>query len=89
MTEPAIKTATPLFDGGFFDGLEDLIRWRRDVRRFRSEPVDGRLIDELIGLAALAPSVGKRGTTGSAVSHTVGVRLSGWTIALKLVQLPP
>ena len=58
MTEPAIKTATPLSDGGFFDGLEDLIRWRRDVRRYRPDPVDGRLIDELIGLAALAPSVG-------------------------------
>ena len=66
MTEPAIKTPGkppgdsqgPLFDGAFFDGLEDLIRWRRDVRRFRPDPVDGRLIDELIGLAALAPSVG-------------------------------
>ncbi len=58
MTEPAIKTDTPLFDEVFFDGLEDLIRWRRDVRRFLPDSVDSRLIDELIGLAALAPSVG-------------------------------
>ncbi len=66
MTEPAIKSPgkppgksdTPLFDEAFFEGLEDLIRWRRDVRRFRPDPVEGALIDELIGLAALAPSVG-------------------------------
>lgn len=58
MTEPALKSDMPLFDEPFFDRLEDLIRWRRDVRRFRPEPVDGSLIDGLIGLAALAPSVG-------------------------------
>ena len=66
MTEPAIKSPgkppgkpdTPLFDEAFFERLEDLIRWRRDVRRFRPDPVESALIDELIGLAALAPSVG-------------------------------
>ena len=57
MTEPAIKTDSPIFDEAFFDGLEDLIRWRRDVRRFRLDPVDDVLIDELIGLATRAPSV--------------------------------
>ena len=35
-----------------------LLRWRRDVRSFRREPVDARLIEHLIGLASLAPSVG-------------------------------
>ncbi len=62
MTEPAAKSETlaapPLFDAEFRDRLEDLIRWRRDVRRFRDEPVAAALIDGLIGLAALSPSVG-------------------------------
>ena len=62
MTESAAKpekeTAAPLFDAAFLDRLEDLIRWRRDVRRFRPDPVDDALVTRLIGLAALAPSVG-------------------------------
>ena len=48
----------PDFDVPFRARLEDLFRWRRDVRRFRAEAVEDALIDELIGLAALAPSVG-------------------------------
>ncbi len=48
----------PDFDAPFRARLEDLFRWRRDVRRFRPNAVDEALIDELIGLAALAPSVG-------------------------------
>ena len=31
---------------------------RRDVRRFMPDPVPSSLIEELLGLAALAPSVG-------------------------------
>lgn len=38
--------------------LEQLIRWRRDVRRFKTDPVPGELIDRLLRLADLAPSVG-------------------------------
>ena len=48
----------PDFDAPFRARLEDLFRWRRDVRRFRADAVDEALIDELIALAALAPSVG-------------------------------
>ena len=48
----------PLFDAAFRARLKELFEWRRDVRRFRRDPVDGALIDEVIGLAALAPSVG-------------------------------
>ena len=48
----------PDFDAPFRARLEDLFRWRRDVRRFRPDAVDEALIDELIALAALAPSVG-------------------------------
>lgn len=49
---------SPSFDDGFFERLRDLIAWRRDVRRFRDEPVAPELIDELIALACLSPSVG-------------------------------
>jgi len=61
MSDPAHENphpGSPVFDAAFRARLEDLIRWRRDVRRFRPDPVDGALLDELIGLAALAPSVG-------------------------------
>ncbi|MBT3305884.1 MAG: 5,6-dimethylbenzimidazole synthase [Alphaproteobacteria bacterium] len=60
MTDPARDNSddAPVFDADFLARLEDLIRWRRDVRRFRDTPVDGALIDKLIGLATLAPSVG-------------------------------
>lgn len=46
------------FDDDFRSGFEDLIRWRRDVRRFRKDPVDPALITHLLELADLAPSVG-------------------------------
>jgi len=48
----------PTFDAAFRGTLDDLIRWRRDVRRFRGDPVDPAAIEELLALAALAPSVG-------------------------------
>ena len=48
----------PIFDSAFRDRLAKLFAWRRDVRRFRPDPVPSPLIEELLGLAALAPSVG-------------------------------
>lgn len=51
-------TLPPAFDDAFRHGLEDLLRWRRDVRRFRTDPLDPALLDRLLGLADLAPSVG-------------------------------
>jgi 5,6-dimethylbenzimidazole synthase len=48
----------PVFDETFRKQFENLLRWRRDVRSFRREPVDPRLIEHLIRLASLAPSVG-------------------------------
>jgi uroporphyrin-III C-methyltransferase/precorrin-2 dehydrogenase/sirohydrochlorin ferrochelatase len=38
--------------------LEQLVRWRRDVRRFRADTVPDELVDRLLRLADLAPSVG-------------------------------
>jgi 5,6-dimethylbenzimidazole synthase len=46
------------FDETFRDTFRDLVLWRRDVRRFRSDPVPEKLIDDLIELATHAPSVG-------------------------------
>ena len=50
--------AAPIFDAAFAAQLATLFRWRRDVRRFRSDPVPPALLDDLIDLACLAPSVG-------------------------------
>jgi nitroreductase len=51
-------TTGPSFDANFRRSLTDLLAWRRDVRRFVADPVDAALIDELLDLACLAPSVG-------------------------------
>jgi 5,6-dimethylbenzimidazole synthase len=49
---------TPSFDASFRQSLAKLLAWRRDVRRFLTDPVDPAAIDELLDLACLAPSVG-------------------------------
>lgn len=54
----AVKDASPVFDRAFQERLADLIAWRRDVRRFRSDPIPPDLLARLLDLASLAPSVG-------------------------------
>jgi 5,6-dimethylbenzimidazole synthase len=46
------------WDDHFRAGLSELLHWRRDVRRFRTTPLDRMLLSELLAVAALAPSVG-------------------------------
>ena len=46
------------FDAAFRSTFHDLVLWRRDVRRFRTDPVDEKLLDDLIEIATHAPSVG-------------------------------
>ncbi|MEM9138834.1 MAG: 5,6-dimethylbenzimidazole synthase [Pseudomonadota bacterium] len=46
------------FGPDFRAGLDHLFRWRRDVRRFRPDPVDPELIIRLLSQAEMAPSVG-------------------------------
>src|SRR4051812_8271901 len=46
------------WDDRFRAGLSELLYWRRDVRRFRTTPLDRMLLSELLAVAALAPSVG-------------------------------
>jgi 5,6-dimethylbenzimidazole synthase len=48
----------PSFDAAFQHRLETLIAWRRDVRRFSGRPIPPDLIEHLLDLAQLAPSVG-------------------------------
>ncbi len=48
----------PKFSDDFRRQFRELLAWRRDVRRFRRQPIDPVIFDELLGLACLAPSVG-------------------------------
>jgi 5,6-dimethylbenzimidazole synthase len=52
------KSAPPSFDAEFRAALRELILWRRDVRRFKTDLVDPALILSLIELASRSPSVG-------------------------------
>jgi len=53
-----LNIVPPAFGADFQDSFDTLLKWRRDVRRFKSDPVPDDLLTELLGLAALAPSVG-------------------------------
>lgn len=48
----------PAFDDRFVQDLDALFAWRRDVRRFRSDPVDPDRLDACLAAAHRAPSVG-------------------------------
>ena len=50
--------AGPSFDAAFREGLATLFRWRRDVRRFRTEPLAPGVLGRLLELANGSPSVG-------------------------------
>ena len=47
-----------LFPKAFQSDLADLMRWRRDVRRFRTDPVDDALLQDCLETFLLAPSGG-------------------------------
>lgn len=46
------------FSASFLADLQALFAWRRDVRRFRTDPLPDGVLDSLIEDAATAPSVG-------------------------------
>jgi 5,6-dimethylbenzimidazole synthase len=46
------------FDDAFRARLRDLLAWRRDVRRFRVDPLPPGTLERLFEVASLAPSVG-------------------------------
>jgi len=49
---------SPQFNDRFRYELRELLRWRRDVRHFRTDPIPAAMVEELLDLACLAPSVG-------------------------------
>lgn len=49
---------TIYFDDAFRARLRELFIWRRDVRRFRSDPLPPGTLERLVEAACLAPSVG-------------------------------
>jgi 5,6-dimethylbenzimidazole synthase len=53
-----LASTTIHFDAAFRARLRDLLMWRRDVRRFRPDPLPSGTLESLIELACLAPSVG-------------------------------
>jgi 5,6-dimethylbenzimidazole synthase len=59
MAVQSIPTERPIsFDSAFRARLRDLLVWRRDVRRFRRDPLPSGTLESLVELACLAPSVG-------------------------------
>lgn len=58
MTGSANIRCAPTFDPAFRATLRRLLQWRRDVRRFRRDPVEQDVLEEILELACLAPSVG-------------------------------
>ena len=52
------RVLPPSFPSDLRDGLVDLLHWRRDVRSFRCDPLPEGLIERLVALACLSPSVG-------------------------------
>jgi 5,6-dimethylbenzimidazole synthase len=57
-TVPEAQTDTPRFDQVFRDGLDALLLWRRDVRRFATALLEPGMVERLVERACLAPSVG-------------------------------
>jgi len=51
-------TGAPTFDPEFRKRLHELLMWRRDVRRFRTDPLPEGTLERLLDIANLAPSVG-------------------------------
>ncbi|QTD56762.1 5,6-dimethylbenzimidazole synthase [Parasphingorhabdus cellanae] len=58
MTDDNAHDDAPTFDDGFRDGLDQLLAWRRDVRRFSDRSISPEILDDLLNRACLAPSVG-------------------------------
>jgi 5,6-dimethylbenzimidazole synthase len=53
-----VSDLPPAFDDRFRQQLRRLLAWRRDVRRFRPDPIPSETLAGLIAVACSAPSVG-------------------------------
>src|SRR3989304_8761166 len=54
----ARRNEPPEFDAAFRERLYDLLKWRRDVRRFKRSALPRETVERLISIACLSPSVG-------------------------------
>ena len=54
----AVRAGGARRNAAFLTELDDLFRARRDVRRFRRDPVEESVIDEIVATVRFAPSVG-------------------------------
>jgi 5,6-dimethylbenzimidazole synthase len=57
-TQKLLVSKSPSFNETFYKELQLLLDWRRDVRCFCPDPLPDGLVEELVALASLAPSVG-------------------------------
>ncbi|EAU42245.1 Nitroreductase [Fulvimarina pelagi HTCC2506] len=53
-----MSSETPDFGPEFRETLDQLLVWRRDVRRFRTDPIDAEALEAALRAFDLAPSVG-------------------------------
>jgi 5,6-dimethylbenzimidazole synthase len=51
-------SVAPAFDADFRTSLRQLLVWRRDVRRFRRDPLPEGMLERFVEAACFAPSVG-------------------------------
>jgi 5,6-dimethylbenzimidazole synthase len=56
--EVSVAHRAPEFDAALRERLYDLLRWRRDVRKFKRTKLPEGAIERLISIACLSPSVG-------------------------------
>lgn len=55
---PNPSQETPVFNETFRAELANLLAWRRDIRRFTNKPVPKNMLEHLLDMAQLSPSVG-------------------------------
>ncbi len=60
-----MTTDPPAFDDAFAHRLDTLFAWRRDVRRFRPDPLDEAALRACLAAAHRAPSVGTTAGPGA------------------------
>ena len=70
----ARREGPPEFDSAFRERLYDLLKWRRDVRRFKRDALPEGAVEHLIGLACLSPSVGLSEPWRFVIVEDVGAR---------------
>ena len=58
MADCSDAVVPPVFPPEFAERFRDLVLWRRDVRRFRTDALPEGAVERLIELACCAPSVG-------------------------------